>query len=195
MEAKDARAQPISASYERFSKRSFLFFYILPLCHGCVDSQPCTPVSLRWCRVLCHQRESILLLMKQKMKRSLQLLITDCREPFIIVSRRDAGTPSLISAAWLWHYTVFHGIYHGILWYIMLYIMVYIMVHHGICHGIYHDTLQMWESKMESCECKFCFLVFPLAQFFKLPPLLIMHQKRVGALKYAVSFTGRHDKY
>lgn len=69
------------------------------LCDGRADSQPYTPVSLRWCRVLCHQRESIPLLMKQKMKRRLQLLITDCREPFIIVSRPNAGTPCLISSA------------------------------------------------------------------------------------------------
>lgn len=95
--------QQNSAFYKRFQKRFFLCV-LLPLCHGCVDLQPRTPVSLRWCRVLCHQRESILLLMKQKMKRSLQLLITDCREPFIIVSRRNAGTPCLISSAWLWHY-------------------------------------------------------------------------------------------
>lgn len=146
------------------------FFFLPPLCHGCVDSQPHTPVSLRWCRVLCHQRESILLLMKQKMKRSLQLLITDCREPFVIVSRQNTGTLCLITSAWLWHY---------------------------ICRG----TLVIWESKKKGILwmwvlfCFFCFFSCGPIFFEKLPLLLIMHQTGVRAIKYAVSFTGRHNKY
>lgn len=48
---------------------------------------------------------SILILMKQKMKSSLQLFITGLSEPFIIVSRWEARAPCLIHvAASLWNY-------------------------------------------------------------------------------------------
>lgn len=81
------------------------FSSIRPLRCSRVDSQSWSAVPLRCCRVLCHERGSILLLMKQKMKSSLQLFITGHREPFIIVSRWDGGAPCLIhAAASLWNY-------------------------------------------------------------------------------------------
>lgn len=82
----------------------FLLMFSWPLCSSRVDSQFYTPVPPRCGRLLCHQPGSILLLMKQKMKSSLQLFITGRREPFIIVSRWEAGAPCLIHvAASLWN--------------------------------------------------------------------------------------------
>lgn len=81
----------------------FLVMYSSTLLYSC--GQSWAPVCLRCCRVLCHERRSILLLMMQKMKSSLQLFITDHSKPFIIISRWEARAPCLIHVATsLWNY-------------------------------------------------------------------------------------------
>lgn len=97
----------------------------LPLVKGFRESFSSHPLdhfaAVMWTHSLCHlfpwgvgeyfvmKGGSILLLMKQKTKSSLQLFITGHSEPFIIVSRWEAGVLCLIHvAASLWNYLLWY---------------------------------------------------------------------------------------